>query len=140
ALLSLCCALFATEPNDATRRWWTHVQALANDSLAGRDTGSEGYRRAAAYVVDRFQRAGLKPAGENGWYQSVPLHVVRFRADQSEVSLVRKSGVTKLGWLQQISVPARLNTPESLEAGLIFDGDTPSPSLDYQNKILVHIR
>ena len=65
-LLSLCCALLAVEPNDATRRWWGHVQALANDSLAGRDTGSEGYRKAAAYAVDQFQRAGVKPAGENG--------------------------------------------------------------------------
>lgn len=140
ALLLLACALFATEPNDATRRWWTHVTALSNDGLAGRDTGSEGYRKAAAYVVGQFQSAGLKPAGESGWYQSVPLHVVRFRADQSEVSLVRKSGVTNLHWLRQISVPARLGTPESLEAGLIFDGDTPAPGLDYANKILVHIR
>jgi hypothetical protein len=140
ALLPLACALFATEPNDATRRWWGHVQALSNDSLAGRDTGSEGYRKAAAYVVDQFQRAGLKPAGESGWYQSVPLHVVRFRADQSEASLIRKAGITKLHWLQQISVTARMGLPESLDAGLIFDGDTPSPVLDYANKILVHIR
>ena len=139
-LLPLACALFATEPNDATKRWWGHVQALANDSLAGRDTGSEGYKKAAAYVVDQFQRAGLKPAGEAGWYQSVPLHVVRFRADQSEVSLVRKAGITKLHWLQQISVTARMGNPESVDAGLIFDGDTPSPGLDYANKILVRIR
>ena len=77
----------------------------------GRDTGSEGYRKAAVPMWFRsLHRAGLKPAGENGWYQSVPLHVVRFRADQSEVSLVRKAGVTKLHWLQQISVTARINT------------------------------
>src|SRR5260370_14050071 len=67
ALLPLAYTLFATEPNDATRRWWGHVQALANDSLAGRDTGSEGYKKAAAYVVEQFQRAGLKPPGESGW-------------------------------------------------------------------------
>jgi hypothetical protein len=140
ALLPLACTLLATEPNDATTRWWGHVQALANDGLAGRDTGSEGYKKAAAYVVEQFQRQGLKPAGEAGWYQSVPLHVVRFRADQSEVSLVRKAGITKLRWLQQISVPARMGAPESLDAGLIFDGDTPSPDLDYANKILVRIR
>ena len=53
---------------------------------------------------------------------------------------MRKSGVTKLRWLQQISVPARMNTPESVDAGLIFDGDTPAPDLDYANKILVRIR
>ncbi|MBZ5725664.1 MAG: M28 family peptidase [Acidobacteriia bacterium] len=65
----LCCALFATEPNDATRRWWSHVAALANDKMEGRDTASDGYRRAARYVVAEFERAGLKPAGESGYYQ-----------------------------------------------------------------------
>src|SRR5579885_2426107 len=93
ALIGFSCALFATEPNEATRRWWSHVVALSNDSMEGRDTGSEGYRRAARYVVTQFERAGLKPAGEKGYYQTVPLHEVRFRADQSEAELVRKDGV-----------------------------------------------
>ena len=52
----VCASLLATEPNDATRRWWTHVKALANDGLQGRDTGSEGYRKAADYVAQKFQR------------------------------------------------------------------------------------
>ena len=54
-LIALCSTLLATEPNDATRRWWSHVQALSNDSLEGRDTGSEGYRKAARYVVAQFE-------------------------------------------------------------------------------------
>lgn len=137
ALLGVGAVLFATEPTDATRRWWAHVEALANDSLQGRDTGSEGYRKAAAYVVSQFQRAGLKPAGESGYYQTVPLHVVRFRADQSEIALVRKSGITKLRWLQQVTVPARLGLPETVEAGLVFDGDGASEP--GQGKILVRL-
>jgi hypothetical protein len=80
------CALFATEPDQATRRWWSHVEALANDGLEGRDAGSEGYRKAARYVVAQFERAGLKPAGEPGYYQSVPLHVSRFRSFASRNS------------------------------------------------------
>jgi hypothetical protein len=57
-------SLFATEPNSATKSWWAHVKAMAGDSLQGRDTGSEGYRKAAAYVVEQFRRAGLSPASE----------------------------------------------------------------------------
>ena len=136
----LVCGLLATEPNEATRRWWSHVQALANDSLAGRDTGSEGYRKAAAYVVDQLQRAGLKPAGENGWYQSVPLHVVKLRTDESSVELVRASGTTKLRWLQQITVPARKGAPESVEGALVFEGDTPIPAEERGGKIPVRMR
>ena len=42
-LLLMSCALLATEPNAATRRWWSYTEALANDKMAGRDTGSAGY-------------------------------------------------------------------------------------------------
>src|SRR5580698_5409866 len=101
-------ALFATEPNDATKRWWAHIVALANDGMEGRDTGSEGYRRAEQYVIAEFQKAGLKPAGEKGYAQPVPLHEVRFQPTQSSVELVRADGVTKLAWLRQISITARL--------------------------------
>lgn len=139
-LIILCSALFATQPNEATRRWWSHVQALANDGLEGRDTGSEGYRKAAQYVVAQFERAGLKAAGEHGFYQTVPLHVVRFRADQSDVELVRPGGVTQLHWLRQISAPARVGIPETLEAPLIFAGSGAAPEgLDLHGKILVQL-
>ncbi len=33
-----------------------------------------------------------------------------------------------------------MNTPESIDAGLVFDGDGPAPDVDYANKILVRIR
>jgi hypothetical protein len=141
ALAALCGTLLATEPNNATRRWWSHIKAMANDSLAGRDTGSEGYRKAAAYVVEQFQRAGLKPAGENStWYQSVPLHVVRLRTDRSEISLVRNDGAsTKLAWLRQVTVAARNGIPENIEAPLIFAGSGAPDDPELKGKILVRM-
>lgn len=120
--LPLCFALFATQPNQATKRWWQHVTALANDGMEGRDTGSAGYRRAAQYVVTQFEKAGLKPAGEKGYYQTVPLHVVRLRADESSAAIVRQNGSTKLAWLRQITVPARAGVPERIDAPMIFAG------------------
>ena len=122
AVVLLWGSLMATEPDQATRRWWSHVQALSGDALEGREAGSEGYRKAARYVVTQFERAGLKPAGESGYYQSVPLHAVRLRTDQSEIELARQSAVTKLQWLRQITIAARAGLPESFEAGLVFAG------------------
>jgi Zn-dependent M28 family amino/carboxypeptidase len=140
AAAGLCCALYATQPNDATRRWWAHVVALANDGMEGRDTGSPAYKRAAAYVAAEFEKAGLKPAGEKGYYQSVPLHVVRFQADKSSVELVRETGSTKLQWLRQISTTARVGLPETLEAPLIFPGsDAAADPAELRNKILVQL-
>jgi Peptidase family M28 len=137
-----CLALLATEPNAATKRWWAHVVALANDGMEGRDTGSDGYRKAERYVTAQFQKAGLKPAGEKGFAQSVPLHEVRFQAAESSVELVRPDGVTKLQWLRQISVPARLGMPENIEADLVFLGDGPAAgtaAIDTHGKIVVQL-
>lgn len=142
ALLGVCVCLLATEPNDATKRWWSHVVALANDGMEGRDTGSEGYRKAEQYVIAEFVKAGLKPAGEKGFTQPVALHEVRFQPTESSVELVRSDGATKLQWLRQISVPARAGMPETIEGDLVFLGDGPAagaPAIDPQGKILVQL-
>src|ERR1039458_5380759 len=142
AIFCVAATRLATEPNEATRRWWAHVVALANDGMEGRDTGSGGYLKADRYVVTQFEKAGLKPAGENGYLQSVPLHVARLRADQSSIELVRKGGVKKLEWLRQITTGARAGLPERLEGDLVFPGDGPaagSPPLDTTGKIVVQL-
>jgi len=140
AALAVCCLLCATEPNQATKRWWSHVVALANDGMEGRDTGTAAYARAARYVATEFEKAGLKPAGEKGYYQTVPLHVVRLRTDRSSVELVRQTGSTKLEWLRQITTAARAGLPETLEAPLFFagSGDDADPSA-LRNKVLVQL-
>ncbi len=45
-----------------------HVKYLASDELEGRGSGTEGNRKAAQYIADRFKSYGLKPAGDNGTY------------------------------------------------------------------------
>jgi hypothetical protein len=117
----------ATTPDAATRRWWSHVRALANDGMEGRDTGSAGHRKAAAYVAARFAAAGLAPAGERGFYQPVPLHAVRFVPERSSVELVRPAGqVVPLRWLRNIVSLPRVGAPEAFDAPLAFTGwETP---------------
>jgi hypothetical protein len=141
ALLALAVCLFATEPNPATKRWWGHIKVLGSDALAGRDTGSDGYRKAAAYVVEQFRKAGLSPAGENGgWYQSVPLHVTRLRTDHSQISLFTQGdSPVHLRWLQQVTAPVRAGMPESIEAPLMFEGTGPADDPQLKGKILVRI-
>src|SRR6185503_12601884 len=46
---------------------------IADDSMMGRETGSEGAYKATEYIASEFKRLGLEPAGENGTYfQTVP--------------------------------------------------------------------
>ena len=50
--------------------WWSHVKVSPTTPGRPRD-GSEGLRKAEAYVVEQLTRAGLAPAGSNGFYQPV---------------------------------------------------------------------
>ncbi|MBL7864654.1 MAG: M20/M25/M40 family metallo-hydrolase [Cyclobacteriaceae bacterium] len=43
----------------------THIRILANDSLQGRGTGTEGERMAASYIESQFKALKLKPLGDN---------------------------------------------------------------------------
>jgi Zn-dependent M28 family amino/carboxypeptidase len=70
--------------------WWAHVKFLADDSLEGRDTGSEGLRKAQAYAVEQLQEAGLEPAGVNGFYQ--PVRFDQYEVDESKSSLALVTG------------------------------------------------
>jgi hypothetical protein len=60
-----------TAPGGDGARWRSHLEALANDQMQGRLTGSPEHRRAAQYVASQFERAGLAPAGISGYLQPV---------------------------------------------------------------------
>src|SRR5690349_13385490 len=63
----------STSPDITEADLRARLYAIADDSMMGRETGSEGAYKASAYVAAEFARLGLKPAGENGtWFQVVP--------------------------------------------------------------------
>ena len=53
------------------KSWWEHVKVIADDNMEGRETGSEGLKRAEAYIVEQAKSDGLKPAGNEGYYQRI---------------------------------------------------------------------
>jgi len=46
------------------------VSFLASDALQGRATPSPGLDMAAEYIAAQFRRAGLEPAGDEGYFQN----------------------------------------------------------------------
>lgn len=51
-----------------------HASFLASDELEGRCAGYPGNNKAADYIADAFQKAGLKPGGDaGGWFQKFRL-------------------------------------------------------------------
>ena len=46
-----------------------HITTLSSDEYEGRETGTEGETKAAAYITKEFKSIGLKPKGEKGFIQ-----------------------------------------------------------------------
>ena len=67
-------ALAELPPVFSRRALMEHVALLASPELEGRGLGSDGLRRAADYIAERFAAIGLAPGGDDGgWFQSVPV-------------------------------------------------------------------
>lgn len=66
-LLVLACK---NEPKVAENNIKEDVAYLADDKLEGRQTGTNGEKMAADYLVKRFEGIGLEPKGTEGYLQS----------------------------------------------------------------------
>jgi hypothetical protein len=128
------------KPDAATAAWWAQTVALSNDSMEGRDTGSEAYERAARYVAEQFKAASLKPAGDDGTYfQRVPMHQIDLDKEKSSVEIFGAKGKSvTLHFTTDVTTVPR-EQPSSIEAPLAFVGyGVPPADLDLKGKIAVY--
>ncbi|MBC8024883.1 MAG: M20/M25/M40 family metallo-hydrolase [Steroidobacteraceae bacterium] len=134
-LLSFAALSFATfsietiaaAPHDAEylargEKSWADVRVLADDAMEGRRAGTPGHRRAAEYVAKEFEKAGLKPGGDDGWFQDVNLISRTIREENSSVTLVRASGERKIVLGTEAAINLRGNFVPKIEAPLVFVG------------------
>ena len=129
--------------------WWAHVKFLADDNLEGRETGSEGLRKAESYVVDEFTKAKLQPAGVNGFYQPVKFVSREIVEKDSSAALIvtGKAQPLTLGDDAYFGLRAALS-PKEVTAPLVFVGyglQIPEKTyddlsgLDLHGKIVVYL-
>jgi Zn-dependent M28 family amino/carboxypeptidase len=102
--------------------WWGHLTTLADDSMRGRETGSPEHRRAAEYVAGAFQRAGLVPAGTDGWFQPVRFRVRRIAESRSSLALVRGARAEALELGKDATINLRSSSAGRVDAPLVFIG------------------
>jgi hypothetical protein len=69
------------------------VSFLASDLLEGRGTPSPGLEIAAEYIAAQFRRAGLEPAGDDGYYQTALYESVTANVEGLEFA-IETSGIT----------------------------------------------
>ncbi len=124
-LLAAVQAPHAQQNNGAAnpaQAWWEHIKFLADDKMAGRDTGSAEHRRAADYVAAAFKRAGLKPAGTKGYLQPVQFVSRRVVENECNLALVRNGQAEPLVLGDEAVLSMRIAHAPSVEAPLVFVG------------------
>jgi len=116
------------------KTWWDHVKVVADDSMEGRETGSLGLRKAEAYAVEQLKRAGLEPAGSDGFYQSIRF-VQRQIDEGNSYAFLSKDGQSNpvaLGDDAYFSTRVE-GSDEEINAPLVFAGNglqVPESQLD----------
>ena len=114
-------SLFAADFVAEGDRWWAHIQFLADDSLQGRETGSDGYREAAKYVAAKMETFGLKPAGTSGYLQPVKFETRQLVDEESSITIMREGGEEVLDRLDATQ-SARADLAPAAEAAMVFVG------------------
>ncbi len=57
----------------STERLRTNLTVIASDEMEGRETGSEGQKKAGRYIIEFYQKNGIAfPKGATDYYQKVP--------------------------------------------------------------------
>ena len=119
----LAAAPIGVRGDDTTStRWFAHVEALANDGMEGRNTGSPAHRRAAEYIAAQFLKAGLEPAGVGGYIQPVAFKTRRIVETQSSLALVTDGKADALTLGEDANISTRGDPAPSIEAPLVFVG------------------
>jgi len=124
----------SASPNFDGKSWWDYVKVLAADDMEGRETGSEGLRKAEAYIVEQITNAGLEPAGVNGFYQPVKLVSRQIDESASSLALVRNGKEEPLVLGQDAMFSTRVDLAPEVDAPLVFAGyGLRVPEKDYDD-------
>jgi Zn-dependent M28 family amino/carboxypeptidase len=151
-IAGLLLATFAFSQQLAThfdgQSWWNYVKVLADDNMEGRETGSEGLRKAQAYIVDQLKQNGVQPAGSKGYYQPVKFESRQLVEKDSSLALVRNGQVEPLVIGDDAIFSTRVDLAPELEAPLVFVGyglSIPEKNyddlagLDLKGKVVVYL-
>lgn len=119
-----------------------HLSVIASEKMEGRETGTEGQRKAAAYIEAQFKIIGLTPPKAlNGYQQLYPLY-----EDSTDVtSCSLNIGNTELTYGEHYYTIVMANTSKNITANeLVFAGYGISDekyddykNLDVKGKVVV---
>ncbi len=105
------------------KTWWEYIKVVADDSMEGRETGSEGLRKAEAYVVEQLKKIGAQPAGINGFYQPVRFISRQIVEKESSAALAHNGIEESLVLGDDVQFNTRVDlASDEVKAPLVFAG------------------
>jgi hypothetical protein len=100
----------------------TRLYIFADDSMMGREAGTDGNRKATDYLAAELRRIGLAPAGEKGsYFQSLPF--VNRGVDES-ASRLSAGGTSLALWQDYAPLVRRRGVPRSPDGAPAVYGGT----------------
>jgi hypothetical protein len=145
----LAVGLAARQVEFSAQRYLDTVKYLAGDKMKGRANGSKELNKAAAYIANRFRRAGWQPGGDNHTYlQYFPMTIGAKLQRHNALSFTH-GGTRQSYKVRQDFIPFSFSADVTVEAPLVFAGyGITAPEyqyddyqgLDAQGKVVVVLR
>jgi peptidase M28-like protein len=100
-----------------------HLEWLADDAREGRGAGEAGHEASAKYVGEFFAELGLVPAGEEGWYQQVPLASYKIDTESTSVIVHRDGEDRELVYREHYGMSGdKVRAETSVRAEVVYVG------------------
>ncbi len=110
----------------------SYIEWLARDNMQGRQSLTDGYRKAADWAAENFRNWGLKPAGENGTYFQ-DVSIKRGFTYMTGMPELRIANHTFLMEEEDFSVHPKATAATRINADIVFVGygiSAPDKGLD----------
>lgn len=101
-----------------------HLKYLASSALAGRGSGTEGNRTAAAYIADWMKRDAISPAGDGGsYFQSFEFVAAVRLGDSNHLAIIPPAPAEPLVFVaNQDFRPLAFSSSATVSGELLFAG------------------
>jgi hypothetical protein len=112
----------------------SHVDYLASDDLAGRETGTPGIRKAEEYIAGEFRSYGLSPLpGQREMYHDVTLYRWGYDMEKTSLAFDLGEGFSELVAAMDFT-PFPFSDAGQIEAGIVFAGyGITAPEYEYDD-------
>jgi Zn-dependent M28 family amino/carboxypeptidase len=91
-----------------------YVQRMASDEFEGRKPGAIGGRMTTTWLVDQFQRMGLKPGYRGAWLQTVPaVETTLLDGDKTALDVTEGGNVEKFAYRTDMIVNGLQGRPDT---------------------------